>query len=184
MGDIVSRWSGGGVTSFEAALKTIADDKVKLIYVRALNRTAERVFTVVKRTVAAQVGLPQKVVVARGAMRIRKATGGILQASVDASGGFMPLRLFAARKTKAGVTAAPWGTRRVFKHTFLVGKAGGNVFKRLGKGRLPIKKLWGPAVPREMVRDESAAAFHAVVGAEMPKRLAHEISRATGGVIS
>jgi hypothetical protein len=33
------------------------------------------------------------------------------------------------------------------------------VFKRLGKARLPIKGVYGPNIARELVKDESAAAF-------------------------
>ena len=41
----------------------------------------------------------------------------------------------------------------------MVKRFGNSVFKRVGKARLPIERLWGPAVPVEMLRDEAHAAW-------------------------
>ena len=57
------------------------------------------------------------------------------------SGAHIPLAEFHARQTRRGVSAAPWGQRRVFPHTFIVEQLGGPVFKREGNARLPIRKL-------------------------------------------
>jgi hypothetical protein len=40
-----------------------------------------------------------------------------------------------------------------------VKRYGGGVFKRTGKARFPIEQLWGPSVPKEMLRDEAYAAW-------------------------
>ena len=75
----------------------------------------------------------------------------------------LSLKEFSPRQTKAGVSAAPWGKRRVFPHSF-IGK-NGHVFVR-GKvdgkrvGRLPIYKLFGPNIPKEMVKDEAEKTFY------------------------
>ena len=177
-------WSGSGLAQISYAMDALSSGKSHRAYQMALNRTGERTFTVVKRVLAPQVGLTQKVVVERGAMRLNKAHGGSLAVTVTSSGSHLPLRLFKARQTREGVTAAPWGKRRLFRGTFTVGSAGGNVFRRLTKDRLPIKKLWGPAIPKEMVKDASAKAFHEVVASELPKRVGHEIRRATAGAVS
>ena len=84
---------------------------------------------------------------------------------------------FHARQTRRGVSAAPWGLRRVFPHTFIVEKLGGQVFRREGGARLPIRKLWGPSLPIELVRGASPAAFEKAAAADLPQRVAHELGR-------
>jgi hypothetical protein len=61
---------------------------------------------------------------------------------------------------------------------------GGNVFWREGKARLPIKKIAGPNVPKELVKDETAAAFDATVRANLQRRVEHEVRAITNGVVS
>ena len=55
--------------------------------------------------------------------------------------------------------------------------AGGHVFQRATIASLPIELQRGPAVPHEMVRDESARAFERTVAEMLPRRIAHEINR-------
>jgi hypothetical protein len=43
--------------------------------------------------------------------------------------------------------------------------------------RLPIRKLWGPSLPIELVRSASPAAFEKSAAADLPQRLAHELGR-------
>lgn len=98
---------------------------------------------------------------------------------------------FAPTQLKKGVKAGPWAKRAVFKGTFIDvnGTAGGHVFKRNGKlnkksGRKnAIEALWGPSVPREMVRGASEEAFHRVAEKELPIEVERAIKRVTKGVI-
>ena len=60
----------------------------------------------------------------------------------------------------------------MFPHTFIVEKLGGQVFKREGRARLPIRKLWGPSLPIKLVRGASPAAFEKLAAADLPQRLA------------
>lgn len=78
------------------------------------------------------------------------------------------------------VSASPWGVRRQFPGMFMVGSwqrsgrgakfvgsgtsaggvsTNGQVFVRVGAARLPIRRTFGPSIPKEMVQDETAAAF-------------------------
>jgi hypothetical protein len=63
-----------------------------------------------------------------------------------------------------GVRAKVWGRAQTYRSAFVVGRFGGNVFKRTSKARFPIEQLWGPAVPVEMLRDEALAAWKAQHG--------------------
>ncbi len=101
-------------------------------------------------------------------------------------GGFISLKEFKSRQLKRGVSAAPWGKRQLFKSTFgpNVGALGGHVFRRTTAARFPIEKLWGPAIPKEIVKDESRAAFNETVARELPPKIEHEIRRLMQGAAS
>jgi len=78
----------------------------------------------------------------------------------------LSLKDFAPRQTAKGVSAAPWGKRRVFPHTFIGPNE--HVFVRLGRARLPVKKLFGPSIPKEMVKDEAEQTFYRVCSSLLP----------------
>lgn len=63
----------------------------------------------------------------------------------------------------------------------IVASLGGHVFERTTSARFPIRKLWGPAVPAEMVKDQSKAAFESVVDMELPARVGYEVDAILGG---
>ena len=65
----------------------------------------------------------------------------------------------------------------MFPGTFIVEKLGGQAFRRAGRARLPIVKLWGPSMPREMLRDEVPKVFFEEVRTKLPIRLTHELRR-------
>jgi len=148
---------------------------------RALNRTAGETKTALTAALASQTGLGARNV--GKALFISRASAGALSAAIVARGGFMPLKEFDARQTRNGVSAAPWGKRRVFRHTFIPKKGGlgGNVYVRKGKARFPLHKLFGPAIPRELPKDQSRTTFYRVVPVVLAKRLAHELGRLLGG---
>ncbi|RWE59812.1 MAG: hypothetical protein E5V22_11085 [Mesorhizobium sp.] len=75
-----------------------------------------------------------------------------LTATVRGSGRPIALIKFAARQTKAGVTANAWGHRKLYKGTFIATMKSGHrgVFVRETKKRVPIKELWGAGVTQVM----------------------------------
>lgn len=176
--------TGDGIVRFSAGLEALASEpKAKSAYRMALNDTNRAVYTRVKRDLATQMGTTQSKVVKHGNVRKINASNGMLEAKIVSKGGYMPLSDFKARQTGKGVSASPWGNRRIFPKTFIVSKLGGNAFKRVGTKRLPIEKLWGPAVPREMVRDLSQKAFEEVARAKLPSEIERQLRRLTGGMI-
>lgn len=158
-----------------AAAFAKAGANVKPALQRAINHTGDKARTQVTRALVKQTGLKYGRV--RQAMRTVRAGVLGLTYRIIAKGGYVSLKEFGARQTQKGVSAAPWGKRRVFPHTFIVPSLGGHVFERKGRARFPIRKLWGPAVPAELVRDQSKIAFETTVKAELPVRLEHEIRR-------
>lgn len=138
---------------------------------RAINHVGDKVRTQVVRTLAKQAGV--KYGDARRAIRVQRANYSRFEYRIATSGKHLPLSVFGARQTRKGVSAAPWGKRRVFPHSFMVK---GRVFLRMGKGRMPIRQMWGPALPKEIVKAETAAIFLATVATQLPARVAHELA--------
>ncbi len=157
-----------------AATFQSAGKNVKAALARAINHTGDKARTQVTRALVRQTGAKYSAI--RAAIRTAPAGSRGVVYRIIAKGGFMSLKEFGARQTARGVSAAPWSKRRVFPHTFIVASLGGHVFERTGRGRTPIRKLWGPAIPRELVKDRSKEAFETTVRAELPRRLEHEVS--------
>lgn len=86
------------------------------------------------------------------------------------------LSLFGARKTKKGVSAAPWKKRRIFKSTFIVPEYGGKVYKRMGDQRGPLHPLFGPNIAREIAREPTIARWKQAERFVM-NRVEHELMR-------
>jgi hypothetical protein len=141
----------------------------------ALNKTMDWVYPRVVKGVAKVTGIQQK----RVRMLIKKHPakhGGELVASIRSRGQFTSLKDFMPRQTKKGVVAAPWGKRRVFAHTFI--GPNGHVYKRLGKGRVPIEKLWGPAIPKEMIGETIVPIVNEATQRVFPKNYEFYYDRA------
>lgn len=186
------RWSGQGeFERFASAIATLGSGRVAAIGNRAVNRAGDQSRTQVRRALTRQTGLKRVVIVK--AVRATRSTAGTLTYSMRSEGGDVALRFFAARETRKGVSAAPFGQRRIFDGAFIKGGRfptrvdigrGGHVFERAGAARLPIERQKsGVSIPAEMVRGATADVFTSTVERVLPQRLAHEISRATKGVI-
>lgn len=145
----------------------------------AVNHTVAKAKTQVKKALAPQSGLKQSDIDKE--IRQISASPGRPEASLLASGAYHRLSEFSARSTDSGVSAAPWNVRRIFPHTFIIRPYGGGVFKRKGNSRFPVSQLWGPAIPKEMVKDQALAAWERTLAAELPARVAHEWGRLMGG---
>ncbi len=173
-----------GTKSFDRLAERFAAAGVNVrpALARALNHTGDKTRTQVARALARQTGAKYGVI--RGALASFRAGAGGLVYKIVAKGAFMSLKEFGARQTRSGVSAAPWNKRRIFPHTFIVATLGGHVFERTSKERFPIRKLWGPAIPREMVKDQSKSAFESTVAHELPPRIEHEIAAILGGSVA
>jgi hypothetical protein len=167
----------GDLTKFEALFREVGNQAPHAIR-RAVNWTGDKARTRVVRTLAKQTGA--KYAAVRRAIKTRRANYGRMDYVITSFGGFISLKEFGPRQRLDGVSAAPWGRRIVFKHAFISAAMGGHVFVRELSGdkrvpRLPIKKLWGPAIPREMLKGETEKTFVALVDAELQPRVEHEL---------
>lgn len=178
---ITARWSGNGLVTIVPAMQNLESEKARIAYRRAINHTGRKTFTAVKRALSKQVGVSQAQVIKRGALRKKMASNSSLEFSIHANGEYMPLRDFSPTQLKRGVKASPWGQRRLFESTFIVKSLGGHVWKRTSKRRLPIEKLYGPSIPKEMIEGISRQAFFDTIRRGLPPRVEHEIKRLTKG---
>lgn len=162
-----------------AGLKDLERDLVPKALVRALNKTADNVKVQTSRLVREKRPLPAAVV--KDAIRVTRANRTHLTASVTATGKPIPLREYNARQLKGGVKVTVTKGNRAFvgpagRRAFTVDRIGGHVFQRVGKGRLPIKKLFGPSIPGTLLEEKTAEAWQHGAEQAFEKRLDEELA--------
>ncbi|MFK8251963.1 hypothetical protein [Ancylobacter terrae] len=153
---------------------------------QTLNRFMAPTVTTVRRELATYTGAGYGRV--SQVVTPRKASATVLTFQVDAKDGWMSLKEFKPREVRSGTSASPWAKRRLFTGAFMMGgrignrvpipSLGGHVFVRAGKGRLPLHKLFGPNLAREMVRHDGAPliAWQQDIGTLGP-RIMREVKR-------
>ena len=198
------RWENvEGMRRLDNAMGMLSSHQKHLSLQRAVNHTGDKARTQVIRALSAQTGLKRQVIVK--AIRIGRAWGassnetqfvdgrGSLEYVLSAKGGDISLKYFAARETLKGVTAAPFGKRKLYARTFIKGGRfpnrveadglNGHVYLRTGKGHGPLElQNSGVVIPAEMIKGATADVFMRTVEAELPKRAMHEINRLAGGI--
>jgi hypothetical protein len=178
---------------FADAVEKLGSERAALTaYRRGINRIGDKARNGVRRTLAKQVGLTQGALKTHGRYGSSRATVRGLAYEITARGEHLPLRLFGARQFAYGVRAKPWGRSQRFPGVFIFAghprsgqpvSAAGDVFHRRTAASRPIESMFGPAVPVEMVKGDSAATFEKAA-AELPKRIAHEVRVLTDGIVT
>lgn len=183
--DVVIK-SDGAVGRWAGSFAGLSGDGLRIL-AQSLNREGRKSRVALQRATAKAVGTSYGRV--GRVMRTIMASSGDPSFEVMARDRFMPLADFGPRETRKGVSAAPWGVRRVFPSTFTKGGRfprrvpapglNGQVFSRVGAGRTPLEMHWGPAIPVEMVKGDPLAGWlassdriAAKVVAELQRRLA------------
>lgn len=159
--------------------------------VRALNRVAEQARTQAAREIR-EAGYNVKAAALKKAMDLSKASQGRLVARVRATGRPIPLINYDAKPVKNGVAVKVKGARKVIAHAFIVTLPSGHrgVFERVGSTHkkvmhngvaqwrgLPIKQLFGPAIPSMFANKIVQDALERGVRERFPERFKHELSR-------
>jgi hypothetical protein len=145
---------------------------------RGLNKTAANVRTAASVAIRAKRSLSASTV--RKALAIKQANPNHLVATLSVTGRPIPLKEYKANQTKRGVTVKVTpGKPKLVGHrgnrAFIIAKIGGHVFAREGKGRLPVKKLYGPSLPATFLQEEVRRAWTTAAQDALPKRLSEEI---------
>lgn len=113
--------------------------------VSANNKTARQGLTQAKKIIRQEYNIQAKYL----NRNIKTQRGNTLRpaAQIIASGSGISLKAYSPRQVKTGVSiSVKKGNRKIIKHAFgpKIGTLGGSVFQRVGKERLPIRKLLGP----------------------------------------
>ena len=159
---------------FEAMIRRVGERDAKLAFSRALTHEGRKGYTAVRRALRNQTSAKAREVSA--ATRFRGSSTRRLTTMIEAGGGHIPLKEFGARQFSYGVRAKVWGRTVRLRSAFIVDSMGGNVFKRTTSRRLPVEKMWGPSIPKEMVKDQSLSVFESSAG-NVADRAMHELNR-------
>lgn len=159
---------------YQRALQQVGEGNAAKAFSRAMNHEGKKTFTKVKRVLRKQTDIPRDHIEA-GTKFVRSSPGN-LKTIIEGTGRHLPLRLFNARQFSFGVRAKVWGKHQRFPSAFIIAKYNGGVYKRLTKKRFPIKQLYGPSIPVEIVKDATADTF-LNSAADVSARAMHELAR-------
>lgn len=196
---IVSRIEGEGADLFAAAAKVLgSESKASAAYRMAINQAGRDARVATIRALSKQVGMTRKDIIAHGGITEIKASSKSLEWTMKSSGRPLPLKLFGAKQFRFGVRARPWGKAQRFPGAFIFAGTwrsrqpvkDGHVLHRVGAKITtddgdkfqPYSIMYGPAIPVEMVKDESAKAFEEAA-AKLPMHVEKIIAKMTEGVI-
>ena len=177
------RWQNvNGLHRYADGIKRLNDEFPKVLP-RIVNQVGRRARTRVIRNLTKQTGLHRRVIV-RAVKNVDTAKPGKLLYSLKSKGGYVRLKYFSARETRRGVSATPFGKRRIFGGTFIMGglfpyrhvkqwNLDGHVYRRIGKAssRHVTQVRSEVRIPDEMIRGETREAFEHEASVTMPPRI-------------
>ena len=159
---------------YEAMVQRVGEGSAALAFSRALNHEGRKSFTAVKRALRKQTGIPPFMITA--AMAFRSSSRRNLRTIISGSGKELPLSLFKPAQFSYGVRARVWGKHQIYRSAFIIASYGGNVFHRTSKKRFPVEQMFGPSIPKEMVKDQTLETFERSGNAIMDRAM-HELAR-------
>ena len=150
----------------------------------AFNRAVMQGRTAATREATAKYTAKAKTI--RPTFKMKKASKNRLDAALISAGDAIPLKEFSVKpstdttgknRKQLSVSVRKDTGSKAFNRAFISAKKGGNVFEREGKSRLPIKKLYGPAVPSMLGNAEVSEEVQDFMAEVAAKRLDHEVKR-------
>jgi hypothetical protein len=185
---------GNGIQVLNVAVDVLKEESGRRAMAAALNTVGEGAIPKVLRTLSREVGVPPDTVRKRGAIRGIKAWSGNLEYLIRSDGGFMYLKDFGPIQRKHGVRARPWGKSRLFEGAFINNGLHGLVMHKTGirkktkagnyagQMRDVIENMFGPAIPKEMVKTAVQTVFFGEVERRLPIYVRRNLMAATKGV--
>lgn len=144
---------------------------------RGLNEGGDKVRTRVQRTLKQQTGVKAyKSITSR--IKTKRAHAGGLSYQIIATGKGMPIKEFPVKASvHRPVTADVWAVAHTFERSFMT-SAKGLLRARRGASRMPIRKLYGPALPKELGKGETPHAFYAAAAEYVPPAILKHLAKA------
>lgn len=135
----------------------------------------DKVRTRVRRALRAQTNVLKAASVNT---RVTSARAG-LSYVIKGEGKGLPITEFPTSTPGGRIASSPWGVSRLFKRSFVKPNSGAFV-ARLTSKRFPIRKLFGPSIAKEIVKDRSLAAFEDGVRADIVPMIEKRMARLLG----
>jgi hypothetical protein len=161
----------GTMAQVMAPLRKIAGGKMGVLE-NGLSDGGDKVRTKVRKALKTQTNVKKYGTITS---RVQGARRG-LSYVITGEGKGLPIDEFPV-SAPGSVSASPWGVMRKFKRSFV---RAGKFVARLSSKRFPVRRLYGPSIAKEIVKDQSLAAFEAGVRTdivpEIDKRLARLLS--------
>lgn len=172
MASITVKYDRAGVAKMLVGAERLSGPTVHRAMVQSLGQAGGKTRTVVRRALYRQTG-------AKGYRVITGATDSslspaVLEYRITAKGKGLPIENFRGlRVGDKGVSASPWSVARMFKRSFF----NRGYLARTGKARFPIRKLRGPSIPKELVKDQSLEAFEKTGPVELDRAVTRRLGR-------
>jgi hypothetical protein len=164
-------------TLFEATCYRVGSGLARRVFSRSMNKVGRKNFTQVKRALVKQTSLKPGIV--NKNTRFWNASASKLETRIDGRREYFGLSYFKPKQGAAGTSAFVWGRSQHYPGAFIVRSLSGNVFHRTGRSRLPIEKMYGPSIHKELMQDEALATWKPVVN-----EIAIEATRLLGLMMS
>jgi len=163
----------GFINSLRNLSRPALDQPVAL----ALVDTAKTAIVKAAQTIRQRTGLPSATVKDR--IFYDRVDVGDYEVVVKSSKRPIPLADFAGtRQIASGVRTRAWGKEQVIKSAFTIERFGGNAFRRVGRARFPIQKLWGPTIGGTFATPEVQGVVKEAMEERLQRALARRIAAA------
>lgn len=152
---------------------------------RGLNEGGDKVRTRVQRELKEQTGVKAYSSITSRISTMRAFPEAARQEGVGqramayqivAHGKGIPIAEFPVSVTSKGVDAKTWGVDHLFKRSFQQKKKGG-LRARLTSSHEPIRALYGPALPKELLKGAVVDVFRAATAEFVPGTILKHVAR-------
>ncbi|MFG1414063.1 phage tail protein [Xanthobacter sp. VTT E-85241] len=182
---------GDYLARYAARLRAIGEYEAQKALANALNRAGTSAFGKVRTALSSHLGIKYSSLGLTRALRKKGAWMDDLEFKIIATGRHFGMihakgvrtvkstRMVAGRpKVFRQLYASAWNVPRAYPGAFIGKAAGGpQIFVRNGADRLPVRVVWGPSVPTELLREPAVTVWEEAIEDTLPKRLEHEVSR-------
>jgi hypothetical protein len=189
LADIVFKVDAAQVKALGEAMGRMNRGRMHAALRRAVNRIGDRSYTLIARTISEETGAQQKRV--RKALIKKPATYELVYKTI-ARDQYMTLKDFRPRQTAGGVKTSlktRSGGGQFVPRAFILPELGGHVFIRVkparvlqrgpnkGKKREPLKKLYGPALPVQLIRGKSGRVVNDMLDRDLFPECFRQVNR-------
>jgi len=150
---------------------------------RGLNEGGDKVRTQVQRALKTDTGV---IKYASITSHMKDSGRGWARAAPDrltyqivATGKGLPIKDFPVKNTGKAIDAKTWGVDHVFKRSFgIVGRGVEGFRARTTSKRFPMRKLYGPSLPKELTQGEVVKVFYASAQTAVPPAVLKHLLKA------